>query len=181
MLTKIKISIVLFVLASLISTGFLVTQINVHESGSKINYVYADLTINATDDRELVGFADNVFIGKVIAQTGNETDDFPQTQFSVKVLENIKGNLDGTVTVNQFGGYEYANGEKYLSLMEGDTLLNPGKKYLFATKGSAKGWLTLAAGYGKIPIKDEADHKKTKERFNEALEEEIPYNPSSSL
>ena len=175
MLTKIKISIVLFVLASLIGTGLFVTQTIGHESGNEINYLYADLSINATDDRELVGFADNVFIGKVIAQTGNETDDFPQTQFSVKVLENIKGNLDGTVTVNQFGGYEYANGEKYLSLMEGDTLLKPGKKYLFATQGSAEGWLTLAAGYGEIPIKDEADHKKTKERFNKALEEEIPY------
>jgi len=93
--------------------GFLVTQTNGHESGSEINYLYADLTIYATDNSKLVGFADNVFIGKVIAQTGNETDDFPQTQFSVKVLENIKGNLDGTVTVNQIGSYEYANGDKY--------------------------------------------------------------------
>lgn len=83
MLTKIKISIVLFVLASLIGTGLFVTQTIGHESGSEINYLYADLSINASDDRELVGFADNVFIGKVIAQTGNETDDFPQTQFSV--------------------------------------------------------------------------------------------------
>ena len=154
---------------------FLVTQTNGHESGSEINYIYVDLAINATDDRELVGFADNVFIGKVIAQTGNETDDFPQTQFSVQVLENIKGNLDGTVTVNQFGGYEYTNGERYLSLMEGDTLLKSGNKYLFATKGNAEGWLTLVTGYGEIPIKDEADHKNKKERFDKAFEEEIPY------
>lgn len=66
MFTKIKISIVLFVLVSLIGTGLFVTQTIGHESGSKINYLYADLTINATDNRELVGFADNVFIGRLL-------------------------------------------------------------------------------------------------------------------
>ena len=71
MLTKTKISIVFVVLAGLIGTGFLVMQTNGYNSG-EISYSSGDAAINVTDDRELVGFADNVFIGRVIAQTGNK-------------------------------------------------------------------------------------------------------------
>ncbi len=61
-----------------------------------------------SDDKILVGAAHNVFVGKVEKITGNEKlDEYtPQTQFDVKVLENIKGNLNGDVTVCQVGGYD---------------------------------------------------------------------------
>ena len=69
MLTKTKISIVFVILAGLIGTGFLVMQTNGYNSG-EISYSSGSFAFNVTDDRKLVGFADNVFIGKVIAQTG---------------------------------------------------------------------------------------------------------------
>jgi len=53
----------------------------------------------------------NVFIGKVIAQTGTRYS-LPdmhaglETQYSVHVVQNIKGELGGEVTIEQAGGIE---------------------------------------------------------------------------
>jgi len=180
MLTKTKISIVLVVLAGLIGTGFWFAQT------SKISYGHADF-VNVTDDRELVGAAHNVFIGKVIAQTGNkpntppaeagDTPGFsPQTQFSVEVLENIKGKLNGIITVSQYGGYAEKSGVNQLVLFEGDKLLEPGKTYLFATRfNDIDGWHTITApAYGNLPITDQTDYKNKLERFKKAFAQEIP-------
>ena len=186
MLTKTKTSIVLLVLTGLIGTGFLVTQINGYKSGSEISYGHAD-SIDVTDDRVLVGAAHNVFIGKVIAQTGNkpntppveagDTPGFsPQTQFSVEVLENIKGNLKGTIIVSQYGGYVEKDGVNQLVLVEGDKPLESGKTYLFATRfNDIDGWYTIIVpNYGDLPITDQTDHQNKLERFKKAFAQEIP-------
>lgn len=93
----------------------------------------------------LVKYSDNVFIGRVVKQVGNEGKEnrnTPYTQFSVEVLANIKGNLTGTVVVNQMGGYKYG----VLHVLRddaivpedkaepGEYLLQPGHVYMFATK-----------------------------------------------
>ncbi|MCZ7383191.1 MAG: hypothetical protein O8C63_00375 [Candidatus Methanoperedens sp.] len=191
MLTKTKISIVFVILAGLIGTGFLVMQTNGYNGGSEISYSSASFVFNVTDDRELVGFADNVFIGKVIAQTGNKANTpppeagdvpgfSPQTQFSVEVVENIKGNLSGIITVSQEGGYKEKNGVNRLVLMDGDNLLEPGNTYLFATSfNDIDGWhAIIIPNYGNLPIKDQKDHKNKVERFKKAFSQEIPFKPS---
>lgn len=187
MLTKTKISIVLVVLAGLLGTGFLVMQTNGYKNGSEISYGDADYSINVTDDRELVGAVHNVFIGKVIAQTGTksntpppeagDTPGFsPQTQFSVEILENIKGNLNGIITVSQYGGYKEKEGVNRLALFEGDKLLEPGKTYLFATRfNDIDGWHTIfVPNYGDLPITDQTDYKNKLEKFKKAFTQEIP-------
>lgn len=57
---------------------------------------------DVSDDRKLVGHAAAVFVGLVLRQAGEEglpTSDpgmeMAQTQFSVEVLENIKGEISG--------------------------------------------------------------------------------------
>ncbi len=185
MSTKIKISIILVVMAGLIGTGFWVMQTNGYKGGSEISYVQVDFVVDVTDDRALVGAADNVFIGRVIAQTGNkantppldagDTPGFsPQTQFSVEVLENIKGNLNGTITVSQYGGYEEKDGVTQLVLMKGDKLLEPGKTYLFAAGfNDIDKWYTIVPVYGDIPITNQTDYQNKLERFKKAYAHEI--------
>jgi len=187
MLTKTKISIVFVILAGLIGTGLLFMQTNGYNSG-EISYSSGDVAFNVTDDRELVGFADNVFIGKVIAQTGNKSNTAPagkvgfspQTQFSVEVLENIKGNLSGIIIVSQYGGYKEKNGINRLVLMDGDELLEPGNPHLFATRfNDIDGWHTIVINnYGDLPVMDQTDHKNKVERFKKAFSQEIPFRPS---
>ena len=183
---KIKFAMTFIVLASLIATGLLVMQTNEYKSGSENIYTQADF-MDVSDDRVLVGAAHNVFIGKVVAQTGSkpntppvEAGDVlgfsPQTQVSVEVLENIKGNLNGTITVSQYGGYEEKSDVSQLVLIEGDKLLEPGKTYLFATRfNDIDGWHTIIVpNYGDIPVKDQIDYNNKRERFKNAFEQEIP-------
>jgi len=85
-----------------------------------------------SNNQILMGASHNVFIGKVLAQVG--TNDFmgdPATQFSVQIIDNIKGDLNNTVVVNQSGGYK--DGVLYV-MDEGGALLQPGATYLLATR-----------------------------------------------
>ena len=135
--------------------------------------VHADKAVDTSDDRRLVGFADNVFVGRVVAKSG-QTDELsmPETQFSVEVLDTVKGSLAGTVTVNQFGGV--ADGQTVL--LEGDALLEPGETYLLATRTRAdRGWETVVASDGKVKVKGAEHGRQLKARFADAKAKEIPF------
>ena len=144
-----------------------------------------------SNDRKLVGVADDVFFGQVSKNNGQDNEmGLPQTQFSVTVLETLKGDVSETVTVNQQGGSRRDGGE---FRMEGDpNLLEPGKSYLFVTRTSTKrGWETLVPGYGNLlldvpdqaspeEVLNSADANRLREKFQDAIENEIPYDPSAS-
>jgi hypothetical protein len=107
---------------------------------------------NFADDAILVGASHNVFVGKVLEQTGSKKlGRNPETQFSVEVVANIKGNLEGVVTVDQFGGYENGilysvdGGPSSLTYNKSEPyLLQAGSTYLLATRYNDKeNWYTL--------------------------------------
>lgn len=133
----------------------------------------ASFIADLNDDRRLAGVVDNIFVGRVVSQVGTKAlNTFPETQFKVEVLENVKGNLAGIVVVNQQGGFL----SNELVLMEGDKLLEVGKTYLFATKPLAsEGWHTLVPKYGDIPLANEKERTEKITRFKKATEEQIPY------
>jgi len=116
-------------------------------------------------DDILLGASHNVFIARVIKQAGEKAlGTSPETQFKVEVISNIKGDLKGTVTVDQFGGYKDGvlytvaddnpmpnaqNAEGYM-LQEGNT-------YLLATRyNEQEDWYTLNSFYtaSKLLSKD---------------------------
>lgn len=105
--------------------------------GMAVEYV-ADFSNN----RVLMGASHNVFVAKVIKQIGNiERGIGPETQFEVQIVLNIKGNLQGTVTLDQEGGYD--NGILYY-IDGGASLLEPGTTYLLATRyNPQENWYTL--------------------------------------
>lgn len=101
-----------------------------------------------SNDRILVGASHNIFVGRVIAQSGTKERGIgPETQFRVEIVENIKGELSGEVTVNQQGGYK--DGELYVVGEDEDSdpgsyVLREGSTYLFATRYSkTEDWYTL--------------------------------------
>jgi hypothetical protein len=106
----------------------------------------------------------------VIEQVGEEDlTGNPNTQFSVKVLTNIKGNLEGKVIVNQEGGYYKEDGQLYLILTEHDELLIPNKTYLFSSSLiPEKNWHHLTADFGTIEIADNAEKSILLEEFKTA-------------
>ena len=105
-----------------------------------------------SDNRVLVGTSHNVFVGKVLKQIGSkELGIGPETQFEVEVIDNIKGNLKGIITLNQLGGYK--NGILYIvasdsvesSSKNADSyLLKDGSTYVFSTRYNPnENWYTL--------------------------------------
>ena len=152
---------------------------------------------DVSDDRLLVGFADDVFVGRVLGKVGEEgrpTSDpdhtIAQTQFAVEVIEGVKGNPAGTATVNQLGGHqEYAADRDYpefgvrkgdrvreLVLFDGDPLLEPGREYLLVTKRNPREGRheIAAAGFGDVPLGDNREGRaRVLRRFRRAAQDQI--------
>jgi len=138
-----------------------------------IRTVQTSHAFDVTDPQRLVGWADNVFIGKVIKMSGtSEERGMLETQFKVEVAESIKGELQGEVTVNQQGGYE----GKKLILVENDQLLKEGESYLFISrKNEEHDFHTVVPVYGDILINSEAHKEELLTKYEKAYQEEIPF------
>ena len=147
----------------------------------EVNYAF-----EPTDEEQLVGFATNVFVGRVVEKVGAEGaplsgpggEVVPRTQFSVAVLKDIKGDLGGEVTVSQTGGYDNAKGRGVR--VEGDPLLESGQQRLFVTSyDEREGWHTIVAQpYGDVRIEDERQRTDLVEKFERARQDQIPFDPA---
>lgn len=142
------------------------------------------------DENKLVGFADNVFVGRVVEKTGEESptspapagsdtaaadqSGMPRTQFAVEVLDNIKGDLKDTVTVSQFGGS--VPGQKdAVALVEEDAILKPGQTVLFVTRFDRDaGWHQITtANFGDKRIEGADERDLVVKTFEEAKEKQV--------
>jgi len=117
----------------------------------------AGLRVFDPDDiNEIVPRSSDIFVGRVLKQIGTQnTRGFIDTQFSVEILNTLKGESKGTVTVNQSGGMVGDSWEISDTKFDGrgnarDTskldeyLLKSGKTYLFiAIVLPQSGWYGL--------------------------------------
>ncbi len=135
----------------------------------------AEHAFSGSDDSDLVGFADNVFVGRVKERVGSTgvtlarpASPYGSTRFSVEVLENVKGRLGGVVTVSQEGAYDEERG--CLMLAEDDPLLKPGREVLFFTRrDEGRGWHQIVTpGYGDVLIEGEQHREELVRRFERA-------------
>jgi hypothetical protein len=154
----------IFVLAGLLIASFQLGSRQEDQSDLTIRRVEASAVTDLADDRKLVGFADTVFFGEVVAKVGLVAEGaLPETQYVVNVTEMVKGTppglplpdlalaipkvpslslrgLDPSVEVKT-GGVIVVNQQggyvaerNELVLMVNDSLLEPGGSYLFATR-----------------------------------------------
>lgn len=94
---------------------------------------------------ETAADSSNVFVGTVIRKTGDEPVDYaPEEQFEVRVNENLKGELTGSVTVNVFPALHEQSEERNQTLKEGAV-------YVFFTRFlDEQGWYTVVPGDGRL-------------------------------
>lgn len=107
--------------------------------GSPSCSMIVDWAFDATDLRALAGWADAIFVGTVLQESGTKSllSSVPETQFQVEVVESLKGTASGTVTVSQAGG-------RGCQVNTGD-LVSVGATYLFSTGYmAAEGWYSIA-------------------------------------
>ena len=141
------------------------------------------------DENKLVGFAENVFVGRVLEKTGSEAfvgpvqEDadsregpptvIPRTQFSVEVLDNIKGQLENTVTVSQTGGA--IPGKDGIALLNEDPLLRSGQTVLFTTRFDEKEGRhqITTSNYGDVRIGGAEERARVVERFETARKNQV--------
>ncbi|MFZ5989032.1 MAG: hypothetical protein ACOYWZ_18160 [Bacillota bacterium] len=133
--------------------------------------IMTESAINVMDERELVGFSDNVFIGKVVGPEGKvKLGETPETQYKVEVLSNIKGELEGSVIVNCLGGEE--NGVTYT--VDNNKPLKEGNTYIFVTRYNEEmNWYTAVPVHGEVLVENEEQKEKVKEKLEKGFKNQI--------
>src|SRR5215207_3535202 len=155
---------------------------NAHEAIADAGIGHPIYALDPTDDRALADYATDIFIGRVLDQTGTAGaptsapgQELPQSQFAVEVLQLLKGQAAGVVTVNQVGGLDQQAHQ--IMLLEGDALLRPELSELFLVVSvPERGWYQIvAAGHGHLSADDPAQRKTLIARFAQANDERIDF------
>lgn len=153
--------------------------------------VHASYAIDVHDPARLVGWADDVSLGRVIAQSGgglipdsnpDKSSDMPYTLYEVEVLKGLQDPLSGVVEILQVGGV-CAGGTTLL--WEGDPRLQAGETCLFITHGDydpSAGWNDeqgplgcprLVNVYGDVRVHSEAEKTKVLSTYRTAVAEQV--------
>ena len=104
---------------------------------------------------------------------GAGADPIPSTQVQVTVLETLKGSLSGSVIVSQGGGTDRFCFK--FRMADDPHLMEQGKSYLlFAKPWISRGWHSVLSGHGKHEMVGSEDADRLRERFTEAVRNEIP-------
>jgi hypothetical protein len=98
-----------------------------------VSYASAEYAFDVTDPRAMAGEMDYIFVGQIVDVTGTDyryASNVPVTNYDVRVLKNIKGELiTDTIKLQKIGGLSIDQTE-YI-LREDDFLPEPGKIYIF--------------------------------------------------
>jgi hypothetical protein len=155
---------------------------NPHEVVADVGIGHPIYELDPSDDRALAAYATDIFIGRVRDQTGTTGaptsapgQELPQSQFTVEVMQRVRGQAAGVVTVNQVGGLDQQ--ARQIMLLEGDALLRPGDSELFlAVFVPERGWYQIiAAGHGHRSADDPAQRKTLIDRFTQATDEPVDF------
>lgn len=138
--------------------------ISVINSEYERNYgVIIDWIYNPNDLRQLAGAADYVFVARVTEVLGTgytevemydgfRFDSHPFTQYKIRVLKNLKGELktDEDIPLTKHDGVYYLG--KKVSFLEGDSLPDVGECYIFLCLSDEDGELTVSqfAGHNDV-------------------------------
>ena len=135
--------------------------------------IQVDTPLAFADETKLVAVSDNVFVGRVIMRVEDaplaEKQPLPTTSFSVKVQENIKGSLSGTVTVVQAGGCDPKYGR--VALINDDPLLKTSEEAVFSTSKDSAGesYSLVAHKRSHAMFRTEEQEARVVARFREAI------------
>ena len=174
---NIKVNKILPILFSLI----LVLTLSACTKEESLEQTTEDFAVDTRDPRKLVGFADYYFVAEVISQIDTEYRDpiilenekeitFPYTNYKVKVLNNIKGELplDEEIKVTKAGGVSQ-DGEPFL--YEGDALLDEGKTYIITASAQEDGSLLISG-----PNSSKEYDPKDIEKYQDIYDNEVKFD-----
>lgn len=151
-------AVILTAMVAAIATSFGVVKMNSNKA-KQVAEIRATYAYNVDDVSSRVGFSDYVFVGEIIENVGTEYRHYakddngniidgtgsPYTEFRVKIIDNVKGELVGydEITVYQAGGL--SENKEFNLVYEGDELMQEGNTYIIETSVQPDGTL-LASG-----------------------------------
>lgn len=186
--SKAIISSVLVTIAAVTVAIILFHSINkvTHQEGIPTSYLRATYAIDYNNMEMVVGDADYVFVGtisskentvyknplEIVNEEGKVSEEAtPYTNYTVDVVENIKGNLttEETIPIQKTGGLSKDKSEYVI--YEGDELPVVGQTYIFFTYAQPDGSLLLSGPVSNIGIKEKsADGLDSTTAYKEVVE-----------
>lgn len=146
-----------------------------------------EMTVQYSFDsyEEIMGYADYVFVGKVIGDpisiqknmlsSKDTVLNIPHTIYSVEVLNNIKGDLTQTVEIQRLGGLDESG--KYYRVA-GDILPVEGETYIFIAKAQEDGTLIDGGMNYSIVYSEEALERVENAVQNQKVFEDVEHRTS---
>lgn len=136
-----------------------------------VDYLTVDTSLDAANETHLVGVSDNAFVGRVLRQVKDAplpgSAPLPTTSFAVRVKENVKGSLSGTVTVVQGGGCNPRYGR--VVIINNNPLLVPGQEALFTTSEDPGGTHSLVSHrYSNVTLETASERARVVAKFRDA-------------
>ena len=156
-------------------------------------YVYASYAFDVNNLNQFVGSADNVFVGyveriegteykfpsTVETETGTRTLSSPHTNYSITVIESLKGKLKKIqpIPLQKSGGISEDGSMQVI--FENDILPEEGKYYIFSTLNQPDGSI-LAAGTNttiQLNVNAKSDIVSSKEYkdFKKAIKNQVKF------
>lgn len=139
--------------------------------------IEGDTIADFTDNRNLVGATEHVFLGKVVSTAGQIETHFPISRYNVEVIEEIKGNFEkDQIVIGQYGGYDTdEEGREVLVKFKDEEFLEVNRTYMFAANEQVDGSILIIPVHGHVKVKDDNEKEKVKNQFLEAYKnEKIP-------
>lgn len=168
------------------------TESNVDVSSLPTYAMRASFVYDTDNIQEAVGISDYVFIGEVVSCDGTEYRNIitmedengnpkevgsPYTNYTVNVLENIKGELvtEQPIKLTKQGGVSQTQDAVYV--FENDELPIANNTYVFLTYAQKDGSLLVSGPYSNILLNTADTYAITSsseyEKYKEAVENEI--------
>ncbi|AVK86586.1 hypothetical protein C3943_25460 [Lysinibacillus sp. B2A1] len=155
----------------------------------EVSLLSASFGIDVNNVNAVVGDADNVFVGYVEklegteykypvtieTEVGTKEVSSPYTNYSITVIDNIKGKLKKNISVQKSGGISQDQ-DVYL-LYEGDSLPVEGRYYIFNTYNQPDGSILISGPNSNIELninsKSEILSSEEYKKYVEAVKNEV--------
>lgn len=130
---------------------------------AEIIYYQADYAIDIYNQKEVIGYNDYLFVAYIKKEVdtvyrnvvevdnGREVGN-PFTQYSITVIENIKGDLKKNKPIILEKNAGVSKDHKYLELEAGDSMLKVGQYYIISASAEPDGRLVLGLPTGDMKL-----------------------------
>lgn len=161
---------------------------------TEIYYIHSDVAHNTDNPRENVGVQTYVFVGYVEEthdyMTEKHQREFPTiitdldtetTECNVRVIKNIKGNLQEGSTFSFYKDGGISKDRKYIVMHRNDLIPENGKYYIFMGFAHEDGTVTGGGENGTIELEsginaENLENSKLYQEYVDAVENQVSFN-----